>query len=202
METKKKKFSPEESLSLISEMINNVKGEYRQNAFYFLFWGWIITLSCITHFTGIRILLHFEMYNKIGLLSFINWGIFIISGVVIQYWYRARKPKKALSLYNKFFNVLWQIGGLAMIVSAFISINFNVYPVLIILVITAMSTLVTGIVIRFTPLILGGIVFFIASLVSTYFLYEYSLIVSAVAIILGYIIPGYLLKNSKSNQHV
>lgn len=202
MKTKKKNLSPEESLSLISEMINNVKGEYKQNAFYFLFWGWLITLACITHFVGITFLVHNEWYDKIGLLSFINWSVYIIIGAVIQYWYRAKKPEKARSSYNRFFSILWQVAGLSMIVSAFISLNFNVYPTVIILVIVAMSTLITGIVVRFTPFILGGIIFFVAALVSTYFLYEYSLLVCAGAIILGYIIPGYLLKKSKSNQNV
>ena len=202
METKKKNLSPAESLSLISEMINNVKKEYRQNAFYFLLWGWVITLACITHYAGIRILVHYEMYNKINLLSFINWGVFILMGMSIQYWRKTKNPEKAMNLYNRFLRVLWQIGGLSMIISAFISLNFNIYPVPVILIITAMSTLVTGIVVRFMPLILGGIIFIIASLVSTYFLYEYSLLVCAAAIVLGYIIPGYILKKSETKQNV
>ncbi len=202
MEPKKKNLSPEESLSLISEMINNVKGEFQQNAFYFLLWGWTIALASVTHFIIILILVRHELFDKIGLMSFINWGVFVLAGIIIQYSHIAKNPVRAKSLYNRFFKIMWQIAGLTIIVAAFICLKFNIYPTPMILAITGMATLITGIVIRFTPLILGGVLFFLASLISTYFLYEYSLLVCAVVIILGYIIPGYLLRKTKSNRDV
>jgi len=202
MKQVKKNLSPEESLSLISEMIINVKGEFQQNAFYFLLWGWTISLACVVHYVMIKILCQLELYDRINLISFVNWGVFILAGIIIQYSYMAKNPVRALSLYNRFFKIMWQAVGLTMIIAALICLRFNMYPTPIILSITGLATLTTGIMIRFTPLILGGILFFIAALATTYFLYDHSLLVCAIAIVLGYIVPGYLLRNSKSNHDV
>ena len=202
MKNEKHSFSPEESLSLISEMINNVKSDFQHNAFYFLLWGWTIALACIVHFAIIMILIRLELFDKISLFSFLNWGVFVGAGAIIQYSYMAKNHAKAKSLYNRFFRIMWQMAGLTMIVAALICLKFNMYPTPIILTITAMATLTAGIIIRFTPLILGGILFFIAALISTYLFYDYSLLICAFAIILGYIIPGYMLRNLETKQNV
>jgi hypothetical protein len=56
----------------------------------------------------------------------------------------------------------------------------------------------TGFIIRFKPIIYGGIIFWIFSIVSVFILNEYQLVIYAVAMVLGNIIPGYMLKYSKN----
>ena len=202
MKNENKNLSAEESLSLISEMINSVKGEFRQNAFYFLLWGWTIALSCLVHYTLIMIFIRLEMCDKINLFSFINWAVFVSIGMVIQYSHALKKPVQTKSHYNRFLRIIWQVSGLTMVLSVFIALKFSFYPIPLILLITGLATLTSGIIIRFKPLILGGILFFIAAMVATYLLYEQSLLVCALAIALGYLVPGYILRNSKSNSDV
>ena len=42
METEEKMMTGEESLRIISEMINKTKVNIRQGSFHLLFWGWLV----------------------------------------------------------------------------------------------------------------------------------------------------------------
>jgi uncharacterized membrane protein len=58
----------------------------------------------------------------------------------------------------------------------------------------AIGTLVTGNLIRFKPLIIGGLINFVLAVVSIRFGYDNQLLVGALAILISYIIPGHLLR--------
>ena len=55
----------------------------------------------------------------------------------------------------------------------------------------------TGLVIKFRPLIIGGMSFFIFSIATTFVTNEYLALVVGAAIICGYLIPGYFLRAAK-----
>ena len=77
-------------------------------------------------------------------------------------------------------------------------INYKVYPIIYLL--AGNATFLTGIVIKFKPLIFGGIIFWIAVICQFLMPQNYVEFVSPIAIILGYLIPGYMLKSySKKN---
>ena len=71
-------------------------------------------------------------------------------------------------------------------------INYQVAPIIYLL--AGNATFLTGMVIKFRPLIWGGIVFLAG--VFAYFLMPgaYLEYISPIVIIFGYLIPGYLLK--------
>lgn len=202
MKQESKKMTPDESLAIISEMINNLKEDYRANAYPFIFWGWIISLACISHFILILLLKHYELYSIIGLFSFLIWILFIGLGFVIHYIHLAKHKPRTRSLYNRFMKALWQAASLTMFVLAASCIKFEIYPPVFLLPTIGMATLISGLMVRFKPLIVGGLLFFAAAIITTFWLYEFSLLVNAIAIILGYLIPGYMLKNTKTANHV
>lgn len=205
MKQKTNNMTPDESLAVISEMINNLKEDYKENAYYFILWGWVISLSCILHFIAMVILHRNEMFSIMGFYSLTHWIVFIAAGMIISTIHGRREAKqkpKNRSLYERFINALWLSVGIAMFVVSASCIKFEVYPTVFLMPIIGIATLITGIIIRFKPIIAGGLLFFIAAIISTFWLYEFSLIVNAIAIILGYLIPGYMLKNSNSESHV
>ncbi len=57
------------------------------------------------------------------------------------------------------------------------------------------ATFLTGVVIKFKPLIWGGVFFWIGTLFQFILPIEYIDYVSPVVIIFGYLVPGYLLKS-------
>lgn len=195
-------MTPDESLAVITEMINNIKEDYRNNAYYFILWGWTITLACISHYFILLLLHRFEKYSLMGLSSMIIWILFVGITYLIQYIHLSRHKPRNRSLYTRFFKALWLAAGINMAIIVAICLKFEIYPPVLILPIIGMATLTVGLMIRYKPIIAGGFIFFAASIIGAFWLYEYSLLVNAVAIVLGYLVPGYMLKNTKSANHV
>ena len=75
-------------------------------------------------------------------------------------------------------------------------VNFNINPLLMIAM--GWATYLTGIGIKFRPMVLGGISFWLLAIVA--FLvdpYTQSL-VTAISVILGYLVPGTILRKKES----
>ena len=199
MEESSKILSPEDSLKLIEKFISNYRNNYRSDSYYFLLWGWIIALASVSHFVLLRVLITLEKYNLINLLSAVNWGLFIILGYVLLFTHIRRMSTQKIirSHLDKFMTALWQTTGWVLLLVVLISLKLSEYTTPFILTIVGMATFLNGRIIRFDPLKWGGIVFFIFAILSAFVINEYQLLVNAVAIILGYIIPGYMLRNSK-----
>ncbi|HLF33810.1 MAG TPA: hypothetical protein VI583_06220 [Cyclobacteriaceae bacterium] len=201
MEEKSSSFTPEQSLELIGKFILNYRKNLKGNSFYFLLWGWLIALASISHFMILSYLLRQEAFDKIGLFSAVNWIIFPFVGLIITI-VRARKPsvkKESRSHIDNFITTLWQFTALAIIITLFLCLKINhVFVTPFILTIVALSTMVTGFTINFRPLIFGGIIFFLFAVISSFFNDEYQLLINALAIALGYLVPGYMLRASKT----
>lgn len=85
---------------------------------------------------------------------------------------------------------------------AFLSLKLDAYPTPFILGVTAMATAVSGMMIRFRPLVAGAVIFLAAAVVSSFLKGTDQLLVFAVAMGLGYLIPGYLIRTIKNGDHV
>lgn len=202
MEQKTNQMTPNESLGVITEMINNLREDYRNNAYYFILWGWITTLASVTHYFVLLFLRRNEMYSIMGISSLVLWITFCGAAFIIQHIHQTKHEQKNSSLYERFIKALWLAAGLNIAALTAICFKLEIYPPVLILPIIGMATLIIGIIIRFKPLIAGGFIFIASAIIIAFWLYEYNLIVTAVAIILGYLVPGYMLKKSKSENHV
>lgn len=190
-------LTPEESFDLIQKHISNFKMNYRENAKIFLLWGWIISLASITHFAIIKILIKKEAYDLMLSLSVGNWLVFVFTGFIIEYFFNRNKDKKVFSQLDRFSNILWKITGAAIPVTIIICIKLQVPPPPFVLLIMGTATIITGLLIRFKPVIAGGIGFFLFSIASSFVTNEYTLLVMGAATICCYLVPGYFLKSEK-----
>jgi hypothetical protein len=59
-----------------------------------------------------------------------------------------------------------------------------------------LGTFVSGRILRFTPLIAGGVTNWALAATAIWFDFDYQMIFAAAAILLSYIIPGYMLRPS------
>jgi hypothetical protein len=66
------------------------------------------------------------------------------------------------------------------------------------LLVAGIGTLVSGWVMKFRPLIVGGILFLLFAIASVYMADDFKLLAHGIAIVAGYLIPGYLLKQVKA----
>lgn len=192
-------FTPKESLTIISQSISNFKTNYREFANIFLLWGWILVIASISNFIILKILLSQEAYSLMGFYSLGNWGGFCLIGFII-YFIMARKidkEKKVYSHLESYIEKIWTVAAASFFIATILCVKLEIAPPPIMLLIAGTATTTSGLLIKFKPLIIGGISFFIFSIATTFVLNEYMALIVGVSIICGYLIPGYLLKSAK-----
>jgi len=187
METNEKSLKPEESLQIIEQMIQKAKSNLHDSSFYFLLWGWVILIANL----GEIVLRKFTDYQK----PYMVWLI-VIPGVIASVLYGAIKGKqsKVFSHLDRLNSLNWGVFLISYTLVLVFMKNFDYKIAPIIFLLAGNATFLTGVIIKFKPLILGGIVFWIGVLFLFILPKEYTSFVSPIIIIFGYLIPGYLLK--------
>lgn len=192
MKTSAENLSAEESLHIITSMINQAKGNVQKNSFYFLFWGWVVVIANLSVFTMLMLNLSHPYYA---------WFIAVPAWLYTMLRsFRAGKKATNLTHLAKTNIWLWVTFGITILIVIFFGykINYQISP--LILLICATPTFVSGIILRFKPLIIGGILFWIFAILGFIVPFEYQTLIAAIAITTGYLVPGYLLKFKISDQ--
>ena len=186
-------ISPRDGIDIISESIRNAKVNLQSQSFYYILWGWLAVISSLFDFALI----------KLGetTIHFIPWLLMMPLGWLGSYIYSRNHidNKGFITQVESFLKYLWLALGLSMAIVIFISVQNNINPAILILTIAGIGTLVSGLTMKYRPLIIGGLLFFIFSIVCLYIKNETIYLIYALAIILGYLVPAYKLKGIKSN---
>ena len=113
MEKEEQNLSNEESLKLITSMINTAKGNIQEGYVFFLIWGWLVIIASLLHYVFLKfsIIKHPE----------IAWSILII-GFFLSAWYGYKMGKKSrVKTYSdRIYGQIW----LAFLISYFILFIF------------------------------------------------------------------------------
>lgn len=188
-EIQEKDFSPEESLQLIRSMISKTKDAVAVDSFYFLFWGWLVFACCVVEYV-------LMVYFKYPHHSFVWWSMPV--GGIISGTYSARQAriKRSMTYIEEALSYLWIAIGLSFFVLVFVNVVSEAWKTAFTyyILMYAIGTFVSGKLIRFTPLVIGGILNFILAAVSIKFNFANQLLIGALAILISYIIPGHLLR--------
>jgi hypothetical protein len=190
MEPEEKNISYLESLHVIADAISRTKDNFRENSFYFLLWGWLIATASIAFFV-------LRQYTSSGFF-FLPFPIAATLGgaiTVIRYLkHRSVAPTESYLTY--FLSRLWLVLGLNFVAVVFINVSQNQQPFTYTLILAGIGTFVSGLVMKFRPMTIGGIVCLLSAIVTVYIPQDYKVLLHGAAVLSGYLIPGYLLKNS------
>ncbi len=187
MEKDGKISSGEESLRIITEMIDKTKVNIVQSSFHLLFWGWLIFACSVSEILIYRFT-HFAS----------PWYVwfFVIPGVFISVIYGFQKGRKAsVHTYAEMLYAYTWIGFLFATIVLFIIHSHNIESIgKYILMLAGIPTFIGGFVLRFRPLIYGGISFWMFALIAHFGTPVVAALSIPAAMLTGYLIPGYMLK--------
>ena len=96
------------------------------------------------------------------------------------------------------FFILMMLVGLAIGQSGEVNMQKLVGPLF--LALYGMPTFLSGLLLRFRPLVIGGIGCWILSVATLVVPYDYHLLLLAVAMVIAWIIPGYILQKQYKLQ--
>jgi len=195
METEEKLMTGEESLKIITDMINKTKVNIRQGSFHLLFWGWLIFACSLSE------------YLLFKLTDFATpWYVwfFVVPGVFVSLIYGFVKGRRErVRTYATMIYVWTWMAFLfaAIVLYIIVTGTMDLFPPLI-LTIAAIPTFISGFIIKFRPLVAGGVSFWVFALAAHFGGPEISPLAVPVAMLTGYLIPGYLLKRRTGNDKI
>lgn len=185
-----KKLSGEESLLLIRQMIQVAKDEHREKGDGWLIWGWLLFMASVSS----AIL----SYAKLG--RYVGWvwlGMLAVGLMVYAIGHLRHQSKEKVQTYvQELLNKIERgffISLFAIIAAAYLSdsnFSFGYFYILY-----GFWMYIHGSAIRFKPLIVGAWVNWAAAI--AIFLtkdFQYDMMISALAVLVGYLIPGYMLR--------
>ena len=187
MENDEKMMTGEESLKIITEMINRTKVNIRQGSFHLLFWGWLITVCSLSEWL-ITNLTHYAHPYYVWIL--------VIPGAFVSMIYGAVTGRKAkVHTYADVLYMWTWIGFLFAAIVLFIVQSDrmeNITPYILLL--AGFPTFLSGFIVKFKPLIAGGICFWVIAILVHFAGPSLALLGTPVAMLTGYLIPGYMLR--------
>jgi lipoprotein signal peptidase len=149
----KENLSGMESLEIIEQMIKKAKNQFSEDGTLYLLWGWVILCCSLAHF----IIDHFQLFSQ-------PWAVWSVTWVVALYmlaFIRKRDNARRVKTYTEdILGKIWFTFVIMMLVIIFILQayipEFYRYNFMFILVCYAMPTFLSGFVLQFRPLIMGG----------------------------------------------
>ena len=198
MHTEVKDFNPEESLALIRSMIETTKASIKDSSHYFLLWGWATIIGCIVQFV-LKNVVHYKHH-------YYAWSVTIVA-LVIHFVFisRDRKTDQVKTYIGQANSYLWIAIGFSFFVLAFIFSRIGwQYSFPFYILFYGLGTSVSGALLQFKPMVLGGASCFVFAAVAAYIPYDLQILLTALAILVSYIIPGHLLRlrHRHANQNL
>ncbi|MBN2175444.1 MAG: hypothetical protein JW731_15035 [Bacteroidales bacterium] len=183
-------MTEKESLKIIHEMIAASKGNLKDNSFFYLLWGWLVLIASITHYILLRIGWEYA-YLPWPVLMTIGGIASVIAGI------RLGKKMKVITVIDKAMMYLWWafviLILIILIMTSMKKIDWTAtYPLIISLY--GLGTFVSGGILKFKPLLLGGIACWVISIIAFFVAPINVLLLTALSIVISYLIPGYMLK--------
>ena len=219
------KLSEQESMALITTMIQKAKNSYYESCTSVLLWGSVTAIASFVTF------LQQTLSFKIGFDIWILLFIAIIPQIFISI--KQRKERKFKSHTDIAINAVWMVYGITISgvvlyhnlvpyttngiiqaegytllkhytvgskpdepISPFVPSFFSMF-----LLVFAMPTMVTGIVKKFAPMIIGSIITYGLFVVSLFTPFRYDMLFGTVTAIICWLIPGIILRKRYNRQN-
>lgn len=192
------KFSPEQSLQVIQSMIEKAKNQFSENGHLYLLWGWVVLICSIAQFVLLKIV-HYEKHYLVWIACWL--------AVIYQFIYLRRKHRqqRVRTYADRIIGFVWMTFFILMMLIGFLigqkgSEEYYKLIGAVFLALYGMPTFLSGILLRFRPLMIGGIGCWVLSVLTRFIDYDYGLLLLAAAMIIAWIIPGYILRTKYQQQ--
>ncbi|MEO7531762.1 MAG: hypothetical protein ABIS69_10135 [Sediminibacterium sp.] len=182
-----KQLTEKESLELIATMITKAKNSYIDSGVGPLFWGVLITVCSLTSF--VERVFEFRLPFDIWFLS--------LFALIPQIYFSAKnkKDKNFISHDESMMNYVWGTFAICIfMISFYINKSQAPYSTALHMMIFGMPTFITGGIRKFKPMLIGGLICWICSIISYYTNTAIDMLLMAISAITAWLIPGIILR--------
>lgn len=195
METNERQLSGQEHLEIIARMINQALGNVSQGSFHLLLWGWVIMVASLGHFFLVQFTESPAPYRI--------WFI-VIPGILVSFYYGFKKGLQARvrTILDSLYMWIWiSFVFCFFLLQLFLSGSMEHFAPYV-LMLAGYATLLSGILLKFKPLMVGGFMFWGFAIGAFFSGPAYGLLINGLVVLCGYLIPGYMLKQRMANEAV
>ena len=184
-----KVLTEKESLDLISQMIRNTRSRLEDNSgIPFLIWGYttvivaVIVWSLVT--TSGNYLWHW-LWFAIPVFGGTLW--------LLHYKKQLNNRSRVITFVDRAISHVWMVFGIASFMISIISFLTYIPILFIVLLTMGMATAITGLIIRFKPIIFSGFIGILFSPLCVIVRDTSSILIFAAIFVLMMVIPGHML---------
>jgi uncharacterized protein with PQ loop repeat len=196
-----KKLTEQESLHLITMMINKAKESYHDTGIGAIMWGAVIAVCSLVRLSEVQF--SYKLPFDIYLLTLVA----IIPQILISI--REKKERKVKSYDDPYLDYIWLGFGITIFLLIHISNNIfgewgswaNEYKNItgkqvnpLFLMLYGMPTFITGAACKFKPMLWGGIFCWVCCIVAVYTSIKIDLLLTAASAILAWLVPGVIME--------
>jgi hypothetical protein len=199
MRTEDASFSAADGFQVIESMIQQAKNRFSENGFLYLLWGWTVFICSLGQF--ILHLLHVKQHDAIWALTWV--------AAIIQFVYIIRKKKveKVKTYADEILSYVWLVfvvlmAWIGFMLGRIFSASQMAYISIFFLILYGMPTILSGVLLRFRPLVVGGMICWVLVFLSLFIPPFYYPLLLTVAVVAAWIIPGYLLRARFQQQEM
>lgn len=191
-----KQLNEKESLELIAQMIRNTQHSLEKGkGIPFLIWGYVtIAVSLAVWY----------LFSTTGNPQWnFLWIAIPVVGFPLMLVNLKKGSKQPKTYIDKVINYVWLVIGVSAFIPSFASAFMAGFPILfLVILLISIGTAITGLVIKFTPLIVAGFVGMFLSVLCLVLRNSYdSILVFAALFLIVQVIPGHIL-NWKGRKNV
>jgi hypothetical protein len=182
-------MNTQENLKLIEQMLMTAKKEVNDNGFFFLLWGWLVFIAS----TGCFIL-DFVFHSPYAAWIWILMPVGSVISIIAAR--RMQKQEKVRTWADEIMKYIWTGFGATLLIALLLPAagqGSSTYAMII--AVYGIGLYITGGLLRFRPLIAGGIICWVLAIVAIFVGPKYQLPLLSLSVLLGYIIPGYILRS-------
>jgi hypothetical protein len=189
-------FSHEDGLKTIYSMITSTRNTIGKNYLFYLLWGYLVGLACILEY----LLMQVMQYEK----HYMVWPVLMGSGMIVSgiLTFRRQKASTHSTFIGSIMSYLWGGWLVSFLLIMYFATQIQNHSLILPLtmVMYGMGVFVSGGVISYRPLLIGGIISWLAALVAFYQPYPVQLLLMTATVIASYIIPGHMLRMEAKKQ--
>ncbi len=188
-------FDEAQSLHVIREMIQVSRNKLKHDGILFIVWGWILFINyfALNYLTSI---IH-TPHQIMGLVRVLRI-ILPVLGIFYSLHYIYNQRKKVQTYIGISLRYVWISLFFCLLLVNLIQynvlkgMNFELqHPVFMVFI--AFAVTITGGILRYRFLIIGGIWFAVLAYTASYFNLQEQLLIESIAWVIAFIIPGHIL---------
>ena len=186
-----------DQIEVIASVINNTRENLKPLSINFIFWGCLVIVMSLFNY-AFPSLIASTQYGDV-----LFWTVLPLIGMILTIYYNIKyRNKTGYETYlNRVIKIIWGVFNVSWIY--IIALSFTIksfHPVPPILFLLGMMLIITGLIIKFKPITLGGIFLTIFTFYLNFNPGINLLLVNIIGVSLGMLVPGLSLFYSKSDN--